>query len=96
VVGGVFYPMSGPFPDAHRGAYYFGEYCQAEIRQLDPDTGAVRVFASGLTPWVVDLDIGPDGALYFSKGGRNTEGGIYRVVVDRGDRGQETGRPATG
>lgn len=29
---------------------------------------------------ITDLEVGPDGFLYFSKGGRSTEGGLYRVV----------------
>lgn len=28
---------------------------------------------------VTDIEVGPDGWIYFSTGGRNTEGGIYRV-----------------
>ncbi|MDA2928874.1 HEAT repeat domain-containing protein [Acidobacteria bacterium AH-259-O06] len=37
---------------------------------------------------VTDLEVGPDGLLYFSKGGRFTEGGIYRVVYGRKVKGQ--------
>lgn len=29
---------------------------------------------------VTDLEVGPDGAVYFVNGGRDTEGGLYRVV----------------
>ena len=28
---------------------------------------------------VTDLAVGPDGALYFTMGGRGTQGGVYRI-----------------
>ncbi|TWT82236.1 cryptic beta-D-galactosidase subunit alpha [Planctomycetes bacterium CA13] len=39
-----------------------------------------EVFLKGQPLNVTDLEIGPDGALYFCTGGRGTSGGIYRVV----------------
>lgn len=40
---------------------------------------------------VTDVEVGPDGNVYFSLGGRNTSGGIYRVVY----RGNDAmGQPA--
>ena len=38
---------------------------------------------------VTDLEVGPDGAVYFVNGGRDTEGGLYRVVY----RGATEPRP---
>ena len=29
---------------------------------------------------VTDIAVGPDGCLYFCLGGRNTQGGVYRIV----------------
>src|SRR5690606_27177473 len=31
---------------------------------------------------VTDVDVGPDGNVYFALGGRNTSGGLYRVVYN--------------
>ena len=39
-----------------------------------------EVFLQGQPLNVTDLDIGPDGALYFCTGGRGTAGGVYRVI----------------
>ncbi len=41
-----------------------------------------RSFLEGQPLNVTDLAVGPDGWLYFCTGGRDTEGGIYRVVWD--------------
>jgi putative heme-binding domain-containing protein len=38
---------------------------------------------------VTDLEVGPDGNLYFSLGGRSTAGGIYRVVYRGSDAMQK-------
>lgn len=40
---------------------------------------------------VTDVDVGPDGNVYFALGGRNTSGGLYRVVYQGNQRAQ---RPA--
>lgn len=39
-----------------------------------------EVFVEGSPLNVTDLDIGPDGYLYFTTGGRGTSGGIFRVA----------------
>jgi putative heme-binding domain-containing protein len=39
-----------------------------------------EVFLTGRPLNVSDLDVGPDGAIYFCTGGRGTEGGIYRIA----------------
>ncbi len=44
--------------------------------------GSSEVFLEGRPLNVTDLAVGPDGWMYFSTGGRDTEGGIYRVVWD--------------
>ena len=53
-----------------------------------------EVFLEGQPLNVTDIDVGPDGALYFSTGGRGTNGGLYRIAwhgevpADRKDLGQ--------
>ena len=43
-------------------------------------TASSEVFLEGNPLNVTDLEVGPDGWLYFTTGGRGTAGGIYRVV----------------
>ena len=37
-------------------------------------------FCTGAPMNVTDLAVGPDGALYFTMGGRGTQGGVYRIM----------------
>src|SRR5690606_10739046 len=53
-------------------------------------TETIEEFVLGTPLNVSAIAVGPDGAVYFAKGGRNTEGGIYRVV----SRGGDAARPA--
>lgn len=54
-----------------------------------------EVFLEGQPLNVTDIEVGPDGAVYFTTGGRNTNGGIYRVSwngtvpEDRQDLGKD-------
>jgi HEAT repeat protein len=41
-----------------------------------------QVFAEGKPMNVTDIEVGPDGWLYFVTGGRGTPGGLYRIVWD--------------
>ncbi len=84
-VGVVFYEHDA-FPEVFRGAYFMGDWARGRIRVLFPEragatwTGAAHDFVLGEPLNVTDLDVGPDGALYFVTGGRETSGGLYRVV----------------
>ena len=66
IAGGAFYPASGrQFPPEYVGSYFFADLCGGWIRRLDPaNDNAVSDFASGLST-VVDLQVGPDGLLYY-------------------------------
>ena len=65
ITGGAFYdPATAMFPGSYVGKYFFADYCNGWINVLDPATGAVVNFASGISS-AVDLDVGPDGALYY-------------------------------
>src|SRR5260370_2517959 len=48
----------------------------------------VDKFCQGAPMNVTDIAVGPDGALYFVMGGRNTQGGVYRIV-----RADKPGQP---
>jgi glucose/arabinose dehydrogenase len=65
VTGGTFYePDAVTFPGWNFGKYFFADYCGGWIRRLNPDTGAITDFATGVAG-PVDLKVGPDGALYY-------------------------------
>jgi glucose/arabinose dehydrogenase len=79
IVGAAFYnPPVNQFPASYLGKYFFADLCSGWIRLFDPATGMASAFASGIsTP--VDLQIGPDGCLYYLTQGNN--GQVFRVVA---------------
>jgi glucose/arabinose dehydrogenase len=72
ITGGTFYRGS-TFPSQYQGAYFFGDYLGNFIKWLDPSNG-VHDWRSAQSP--VDIQIGPDGALYYASIGT---GNIFRV-----------------
>jgi putative heme-binding domain-containing protein len=74
------------YPRRYRDAVFLGDWARGRILAVYPKAaggsfqGSVETFAAGKPLNVTGLDIGPDGALWFCTGGRDTEGGIYRVV----------------
>ena len=63
VTGGVFYHGS-MFPAEYQGKYFLADYARHFIRVLDPATGQASTFVDPTLKDVIDLDVGPDGALY--------------------------------
>jgi glucose/arabinose dehydrogenase len=63
ITGAVFY-YGSMFPAGYSGDYFFGDYVGNYIKRYDVETGQVSTFATD-TLYPVDLDIGPDGALYY-------------------------------
>lgn len=84
-VGVVFY-QAQTYPARYRDAFLIADWSRGRIlagfQTLDGATYAEEQtdFVLGTPMNVTDLDVGPDGLVYFSKGGRNTEGGLYRVL----------------
>ena len=66
ITGGAFYnpTQTAEFPPAMIGKYFFADYVNGWIRVLDPATNTATAFASDL-PAVVDLEVSPDGSLYY-------------------------------
>jgi putative heme-binding domain-containing protein len=73
------------FPQRLQGAMIVGDWATGKIHavQLEPHgasySARLTTLLKGRPLNVTDLDVGPDGALYFSTGGRGTDGGIYRL-----------------
>ena len=97
-VGVAFY-RHRVYPAEYEGALFAGDWSRGRIRVLFPRragatwVGDVADFVLGEPLNVTDLDIGPDGYLYFTNGGRSTSGGLFRVVWE-GSR--PTPGPSTG
>jgi putative heme-binding domain-containing protein len=74
------------FPRRYHDALFVGDWAGGRILvvRMRPQGGGysadVETFVSGRPLNVTDVVVGPDGALYFCTGGRDTSGGIYRVV----------------
>jgi putative heme-binding domain-containing protein len=74
------------FPLRYHGAIFTADWSQGKITavKLQRDGASYRatpeVFLQGNPLNVTDLDVGPDGYLYFVTGGRGTAGGLYRVM----------------
>ena len=66
ITGGAFYnPQAPQFPSNFVGNYFFADFCGGWIRRLDPVNGnAVTDFATGIN-LPVDLQVSPDGFLYY-------------------------------
>lgn len=83
--GAVFYNHHA-FPERYRNVLFLGDWSEGRIlaTKLSPNgagvTAQTEVFLEGQPLNVTDLDVGPDGWLYFVTGGRGTSGGIYRVT----------------
>jgi glucose/arabinose dehydrogenase len=79
IVGGAFYnPPLNQFPASYFGKYFFGDLCSGWIRLFDPSTGTASGFATGIST-LVDLQIGPDGCLYYLAQGNG--GQVFRVTA---------------
>jgi putative heme-binding domain-containing protein len=85
------------FPAKYRGCVFMADWSLGVIYAVFPQKhGAsfrpkVERFCVGAPMNVTDLGVGPDGALYFTLGGRGTQGGVYRIVYQKGRKWDATG-----
>ncbi len=91
-VGMTFYRHDA-YPASFDGALFLGDWARGRIRVLMPRKqgaswqGEAVDFVLGEPLNVTDLAVGPDGYLYFTAGGRQTTGGLFRVVYTGPDGG---------
>lgn len=84
------------FPERYHQALFLGDWSEGRIlvAQLKRNgasyTANVETFLSGRPLNVTDLDVGPDGWLYFVTGGRGTGGGVYRVTWKGASSSEQT------
>ena len=73
------------FPLQYQSTLLLGDWAWGRILSLDLQAegasyrGALHSFIEGRGLTVTDLEIGPDGWLWFITGGRGTQSGLYRV-----------------
>ena len=69
ITGGTFYNPPGnatsPFPSSYVGKFFYGDYVNGWVRLFDPSAKTNVLFANSLAPGLVDLEVGPDGSLYY-------------------------------
>jgi putative heme-binding domain-containing protein len=74
------------FPKKYRGAFFMADWSLGIIWACHLErSGAtykanVERFCTGAPMNVTDLNVGPDGSIYFVMGGRGSQGGVYRIV----------------
>lgn len=83
---GVTFGYGAKFPAKYQNALFALDWSYGIIYavHLEPNgasyTGNLEKFITGQPLPVTDAAIGPDGALYFTTGGRKTQSGLYRVT----------------
>ena len=92
IIGGDHAP-AGNFPSTHRGNYFFGDVATRELFRMVLDENnqprSVERFASGTLSGPVDIQFGPDGALYYLA---FRERGLLRISYVGGSNRQPVAR----
>jgi glucose/arabinose dehydrogenase len=95
ITGGAFYaPPTPQFPSEYLNDYFFADYCGGWIRRLDPATGRVVTFATGITS-PVDLKVGRHGSLYYLARGSGGATGVVRRISYSADTPSITSHPTS-
>jgi putative heme-binding domain-containing protein len=82
------------FPKEYRGVFFMADWSLGIIYAVKMErTGATyqakyERFCTGSPMPVTDLAVAPDGSLVFSVGGRNTQGGVYRISYPQEPKNQ--------
>ncbi len=81
----VIFGHGAKFPAKYQKAFYICDWAYGRILavHMTPQgasyTGTSELFVGGRPLNVTDVCIGPDGAMWFTTGGRGTQSGLYRV-----------------
>jgi glucose/arabinose dehydrogenase len=81
IAGGAFYHAS-QFPTEYQGNYFFADYVANFIKRLTAGNQVADFLADAPTP--VDIDVGPDGSLYYLS---YQNGEVHRVQYQGGGNG---------
>ena len=82
---GVLFPTKAKMPTKFRNAFWMMDWSYGRIVavHLQPNSssykGTFDTILRGKPLNVTDMEVGPDGAIYFATGGRGTQSGLYRV-----------------
>jgi putative heme-binding domain-containing protein len=82
---GVIFGHGAKFPEKYQRALFICDWAYGRILavHLTPQgasyTGKSELFIGGRPMNVTDACIGPDGAMWFTTGGRGTQSGLYRI-----------------
>jgi putative heme-binding domain-containing protein len=99
---GVEFGTGAKFPQKYQRALFIADWAYGRILALHLEaqgasyTATREDFAVGRPLNVTDLAIGPDGALYFTTGGRQTQSGLYRVRYTGPPDSRAGASPASG
>lgn len=96
---GVVFGTGTKFPEPYRSSLFVLDWAYGRIIAV-PMTprgasyaGKAETFVKGKPLNVTDAAVGPDGALYFTVGGRRTQSVLYRVRWTGAEPVAETGKP---
>ena len=94
---GIIFGYGTNFPEKYQNALFICDWSYGNIHavHLDEDgssyTGSYETFATAAPLPVTDLAVHPDGALYFTIGGRRTQSGLYRIRYTGANNATATG-----
>jgi glucose/arabinose dehydrogenase len=93
IVGGAFYnPATFNFPPEYTGRYFFADLCQNVIRVFNPANGTAADFGTQTVGTPVDLEVGPNGNLYYLA---RSGGTVRRIAHTAGTAPVVTTPPAS-
>ena len=77
---GIYFGYGAEFPQKYQDALYLLDWSYGRIIAVHFDKSVTQeTFVAGRPLNVTDGCIGPDGAMWFTTGGRGTQSGLYRV-----------------
>lgn len=93
---GVTFYLGNQFPKEYRDQFLICDWSQGRILAVKPERqgasyrASATELVSGQPLNCTDIEVGPDGCVYFTIGGRGTQGGFFRVKSTRDAEPAET------